>query len=51
VGSEGKGLSKLIERSCDELVSIPLRGNTPSLNASVATAIALYEICRQQWLK
>ncbi len=49
VGSEGKGLSSLTERCCDELVSIPLAGITPSLNASVASAIAIYEICRQRW--
>jgi 23S rRNA (guanosine2251-2'-O)-methyltransferase len=48
VGSEGKGLSSLVERHCDELVTIPLQGKTPSLNASVATAIAIYEICRQK---
>jgi 23S rRNA (guanosine2251-2'-O)-methyltransferase len=50
VGSESKGLSPLTRRYCDELVAIPLAGNTPSLNASTATAIALYEIFRQQWL-
>ena len=49
IGSEGKGLSSLTERCCDELVSIPLAGITPSLNASVASAIAIYEICRQRW--
>jgi 23S rRNA (guanosine2251-2'-O)-methyltransferase len=48
VGSEGKGLSSLIQRNCDELVAIPLSGNTPSLNASVATAIVIYEVCRQR---
>lgn len=48
VGSEGKGLSSLVERHCDELVAIPLLGKTPSLNASVATAIVIYEICRQK---
>jgi 23S rRNA (guanosine2251-2'-O)-methyltransferase len=48
VGSEGKGLSSLVEKHCDELVAIPLQGKTPSLNASVATAIAIYEICRQK---
>ena len=47
VGSEGEGLSSLTEKSCDFLVSIPLEGKTPSLNASVATAICLYEIYRQ----
>ncbi|HHP7230790.1 MAG TPA: 23S rRNA (guanosine(2251)-2'-O)-methyltransferase RlmB [Xenococcaceae cyanobacterium] len=49
IGSEDKGLSHLTERCCDELVSIPLLGQTPSLNASVASAIAIYEICRQKW--
>ncbi|OCR00656.1 23S rRNA (guanosine(2251)-2'-O)-methyltransferase RlmB [Oscillatoriales cyanobacterium USR001] len=48
VGSEGDGLSLLIQRCCDELVSIPLKGNTPSLNVSVATGMALYEIYRQR---
>ncbi len=49
VGSEGEGLSLLIQRLCDELVSIPLHGNTSSLNVSVATGMALYEIFRQRW--
>ena len=49
VGSEGDGLNLLTQRCCDLLVSIPLTGKTPSLNASVATAIALYEVCRQRW--
>lgn len=49
VGSESEGLSMLTQRYCDFLVSIPLTGKTPSLNASVAAAIALYEIYRQRW--
>lgn len=49
VGSEGEGLSLLTQRNCDELIAIPLGGKTPSLNASVASAIALYEIYRQRW--
>jgi 23S rRNA (guanosine2251-2'-O)-methyltransferase len=49
VGSEGEGLSLLTQKSCDELVSIPLGGKTPSLNASVAASMALYEIYRQRW--
>ncbi len=48
VGSEGSGLSQLTEKNCDQLVAIPLRGKTPSLNASVAAAIALYEVFRQR---
>lgn len=49
VGAEGEGLSMLTQRACDSLVSIPLSGNTPSLNASVAAGMALYEIFRQRW--
>uniref|UniRef100_B8HJN1 RNA methyltransferase, TrmH family, group 3 n=1 Tax=Cyanothece sp. (strain PCC 7425 / ATCC 29141) TaxID=395961 RepID=B8HJN1_CYAP4 len=48
VGAEGTGLSLLAQRYCDQLVSIPLLGKTPSLNASVATGMALYEIFRQR---
>ncbi|NJO49056.1 MAG: 23S rRNA (guanosine(2251)-2'-O)-methyltransferase RlmB [Leptolyngbyaceae cyanobacterium RM2_2_4] len=48
IGSEGEGLSLLTQRCCDTLVSIPLKGNTPSLNASVAAGMALYEIYRQR---
>jgi 23S rRNA (guanosine2251-2'-O)-methyltransferase len=49
VGSEDNGLSLLTQRYCDVLVSIPLQGKTPSLNASVAAAITLYETYRQRW--
>lgn len=48
IGAEGEGLSLLTQRCCDALVSIPLQGNTPSLNASVATGMILYEIYRQR---
>ena len=51
VGAEGAGLSLSIQNLCDVLVSIPLRGKTPSLNASVATGMVLYEIYRQRWLE
>ncbi|MGY5763646.1 23S rRNA (guanosine(2251)-2'-O)-methyltransferase RlmB [Brachybacterium sp. DNPG3] len=44
VGAEGKGLSRLARESSDQIVSIPMGGGTESLNASVAAAIALYEI-------
>jgi len=50
-GSEGDGLSMLTRRNCDQLVRIPLRGATPSLNASVATALLLYEVARRGWMK
>ncbi|QHV00308.1 23S rRNA (guanosine(2251)-2'-O)-methyltransferase RlmB [Synechocystis sp. CACIAM 05] len=48
IGSEGEGLSLLTQKHCDHLITIPLAGKTPSLNASVAAAISLYEIFRQR---
>ncbi|CAN5838512.1 hypothetical protein BH23CYA1_BH23CYA1_18780 [soil metagenome] len=51
VGAEGAGLSLSVQNLCDSLVAIELRGKTPSLNASVATGMALYEIYRQAWVK
>ena len=50
-GSEDQGLSLLTRRHCDQLVRIPLRGVTPSLNASVATALCVYEVARRNWMK
>ena len=46
VGSEGKGLSRLVSETCDQLLSIPMASGLESLNASVAASIALYEIDR-----
>jgi 23S rRNA (guanosine2251-2'-O)-methyltransferase len=51
IGSEGEGLSLLTQRCCDVLVSIPLQGSTPSLNASVAAGMVLYEVFRQRRVK
>jgi len=48
VGSEGKGLSRLVRQTCDEVVSIPMAGQTESLNASVAAGVVLAEIARQR---
>ncbi|WP_310426190.1 23S rRNA (guanosine(2251)-2'-O)-methyltransferase RlmB [Chamaesiphon sp. VAR_48_metabat_135_sub] len=48
IGSEGDGLSLLTQKGCDHLVSIPLSGKTPSLNAANAAAMCLYEISRQR---
>jgi 23S rRNA (guanosine2251-2'-O)-methyltransferase len=48
VGSEGKGLSRLVRETCDEVVSIPMAGQTESLNASVAAGVVLAEIARQR---
>ncbi len=47
-GSEEKGLHHLTRERCDELIKIPLRGKTESLNASVATAVVLFEALRQR---
>jgi 23S rRNA (guanosine2251-2'-O)-methyltransferase len=48
VGSEGKGLSRLVRENCDTVVSIPMSGPTESLNASVAAGVVLAEIARQR---
>lgn len=48
VGSEGYGVSRLVNRSCDGTISIPLNGKVNSLNASNAGAIAMYEALRQR---
>ncbi|MBD1858389.1 23S rRNA (guanosine(2251)-2'-O)-methyltransferase RlmB [Leptolyngbya sp. FACHB-1624] len=49
IGAEGEGLGLVVQRGCDVLVSVPLQGTTPSLNASVAAGMALYEVFRQRW--
>ena len=46
VGSEGKGLSRLVAQKCDAIASIPIASTVESLNAGVATGIALYEVAR-----
>ncbi|HRT69594.1 MAG TPA: 23S rRNA (guanosine(2251)-2'-O)-methyltransferase RlmB [Bacilli bacterium] len=48
IGSEGKGISRLVKEECDFLVEIPMQGKINSLNASVSTGIMIYEIRRQQ---
>ena len=48
VGSEGKGLSRLVRETCDQVVSIPMLAATESLNAGVAAGVALYEVARQR---
>jgi 23S rRNA (guanosine2251-2'-O)-methyltransferase len=48
LGSEGKGLRRLVMESCDQLISIPAHGHIDSLNVSVAAGILLYEVRRQQ---
>ena len=44
VGSEGKGLSRLVQENCDQVVSIPITAATESLNAGIAASVALYQI-------
>ena len=48
IGSEGDGMSRLVREGCDFLVSIPMKGQISSLNASAAAAILLYEAVRQR---
>jgi 23S rRNA (guanosine2251-2'-O)-methyltransferase len=49
-GSEGKGLSRLVRETCDQVVSIPMSSAVESLNAGVATGVALYEVARRRAL-
>ena len=48
IGSEGDGMGRLVREQCDFLVSIPMRGQLNSLNASAAAAVVLYEAVRQR---
>lgn len=48
VGSEGKGLSRLVRETCDSVMSIPMAGDVESLNASVAAGVVLAEFARQR---
>ncbi|MDQ1732616.1 MAG: rRNA (guanosine2251-2-O)-methyltransferase, partial [Pseudonocardiales bacterium] len=50
VGSEGRGLSRLVGETCDVTVSIPMTGQAESLNASVAAAVTLAEVSRRRRL-
>lgn len=50
VGSEGKGLSRLVRETCTGVVSIPMAGDVESLNASVAAGVALAEVARRRRL-
>ena len=47
VGNEGEGISRLVRENCDMLINIPMLGRVNSLNASVAAAISMYELLRQ----
>ncbi|MBU0581007.1 MAG: 23S rRNA (guanosine(2251)-2'-O)-methyltransferase RlmB [Candidatus Margulisbacteria bacterium] len=48
LGSEGKGMSRLVKEHCDNLVYIPMKGQMTSLNVSVSAAILMYEVVRQR---
>ncbi|GIO15274.1 23S rRNA (guanosine(2251)-2'-O)-methyltransferase RlmB [Cohnella xylanilytica] len=50
IGSEGKGISRLVREKCDFLISLPMFGKVNSLNASVAAGVILYESVRQRGL-
>ena len=50
VGSEGKGVSRLVREKCDFIAQIPMYGEINSLNASVAAAVLMYEAVRQRGL-
>lgn len=48
IGSEGDGMGRLVRESCDFIVSLPMKGQVSSLNASAAAAIVMYEVLRQR---
>lgn len=48
IGNEGEGIARLVREKCDFLVKIPMKGQTESLNASVAAALFMYEVVRQR---
>lgn len=48
IGSEGRGVGRLVKEKSDFVVSLPLKGHVDSLNASVAAGVLCYEVCRQR---
>ncbi len=51
IGNEGNGVSRLVKEKCDYVVSIPMKGDIDSLNASVAAGVLAYEVVRQRLKK
>lgn len=50
VGSEGKGLSRLVSETCDQILGVPISARTESLNAGIAASVVLYEVARARYL-
>jgi 23S rRNA (guanosine2251-2'-O)-methyltransferase len=48
IGSEGKGISRLVKETCDFLIKLPMQGKIESLNASVAAGVILYEVWQKR---
>jgi 23S rRNA (guanosine2251-2'-O)-methyltransferase len=48
IGSEGKGMGRLVRDKCDFLINLPMAGKVTSLNASVAAALLMYEVYRRR---
>ena len=48
IGSEGKGTSQLVKKNCDGIITMPMFGKVNSLNASVASGVAVFEVVRQR---
>ncbi|MHA6259170.1 23S rRNA (guanosine(2251)-2'-O)-methyltransferase RlmB [Sporosarcina sp. CAU 1771] len=48
IGSEGKGMSRILKEKCDFLYHLPMRGHVTSLNASVAASLLMYEVLRKR---
>lgn len=48
IGSEGKGISRLVKEKCDQIISMPMCGKINSLNASVAAGVLMYEVAKQR---
>ena len=51
IGSEGKGVGRLVKEKCDVVLSMPMKGKINSLNASVAAGVLMYEVVRKRNLK
>ena len=49
IGNEGKGMSRLLEKQCDYIVSLPMVGKISSLNASVSAGVLMYEIFNKRF--